>query len=95
MSNEIKDLTTAELAALVQKLQNQVDDLQSVVSNLVATRPVPEEDLLVIAGAAAAYMGYKGKVKAVSYASRTGWSEAGRRGRTANPVRGTMPQASF
>ena len=45
----------------------------------------------VIAAAAAAYLGYKGSVKAVSYAGKTGWSAASRRSRTANVARGTMP----
>lgn len=95
MSNETNDLSTAELVGLVKQLQRRVDELEASVSSLVATRPIPEEDLLVIAAAAAAYMGYKGKVKAVRYSSLTGWSAAGRRARTANPVRGTMPAASL
>lgn len=93
MSNENQDLTVNELLSLVQRLSNRVDELEHTVANLVATRPVPEEDLYVIAAAAAAYMGYKGKVKAVSYANKTGWSSAGRRDRTTNEVRGTMPAA--
>lgn len=93
MSNQNQDLTAAELAALVEKLSQRVDELEKTVANLVATRPVPEEDLIAIAAAAAAYMGYKGKIKAVNYASKTGWSSAGRRDRTTNEVRGTMPAA--
>ncbi len=91
MSNETKDLSVVELAALVQQLQKRVDGLESTVAGLVATRPVPEEDLAVLAAAAAAYMGYKGKVKAVRYSSRTGWTSAARRSLTDNRVRGTMP----
>lgn len=91
MSNEKQDPSAAELAAVVEKLQQRVEQLEAQVANLVASRPIPEEDLLAIAAAAAAYMGYKGKVKAVSYASRTGWSAASRRARTTNLSRGTMP----
>ncbi|WIY82291.1 hypothetical protein [Propionimicrobium sp. PCR01-08-3] len=95
MSNETKDLSTAELAALIEKLTKRVEELDAEVNRLKADRPVPEEDLMAIAAAAAAYMGYKGSVRAVSYASRTGWSAASRRARTTNNSRGTMPVASL
>ena len=91
--SENNEMTTAELTALVHKLQARLDELETRMAGLHESRPVPEEDLMAIAAAAAAYLGYKGKVKAVSYANRTGWSAAGRRGRTANVVRGTMPGA--
>ena len=90
MSSKKQDLSNAELAALVEQLQQRVDKLEAHVANLVASRPIPEEDLLVIAAAAAAFLGYKGNVKAVSYAGKTGWSAASRRSRTANVARGTM-----
>lgn len=95
MSNEYNDQACADLAALVAQLSKRVDDLEAKVTNLTANRPVPEEDLLVIAAAAAAYMGYKGTVKAVSYANRGGWRSAGRRALTNNPVRGTMPSSNL
>lgn len=91
MSNEKQDLDAAELAGLVEKLQQRIEQLEAQVAGLVSSRPIPEEDLLAIAAAAAAYMGYKGRVKAVSYASRTGWSAASRKARTTNLSRGTMP----
>lgn len=93
MSNETKGLTTAELAVLVEKLSKRVEELEAQITDLVVTRPVPEEDLVAIAAAAAAYLGYKGTVKAVHYSGKSGWSAAGRRGRTTNTVRGTMPRA--
>jgi hypothetical protein len=95
MSNETKDLSTADLAALIEKLSKQVEELDAEVTRLKASRPIPEEDLLAIAAAAAAYMGYKGTVKAVRYATHTGWSAASRRSRTTNNSRGTMPVASL
>ncbi|BEH01817.1 hypothetical protein brsh051_10980 [Brooklawnia propionicigenes] len=95
MSNETKDLSTADLAALIEKLSKQVEELDAEVTRLKASRPIPEADLLAIAAAAAAYMGYKGTVKAVSYASHTAWSAASRRSRTTNNSRGTMPVASL
>lgn len=91
--NQKNELTTAELTELVHKLTNRIDELEAHMAELHDARPVPEEDLMAIAAAAAAYLGYKGTVKAVSYASRTGWSAAGRRSRTSNAVRGTMPRA--
>ncbi|MGB3955991.1 MAG: hypothetical protein WBL05_12035 [Brooklawnia sp.] len=91
MSNEKQDPSAAELAGLVEKLQQRIEQLEAQVAGLVSSRAIPEEDLLAIAAAAAAYMGYKGRVKAVSYASRTGWSAASRKARTTNLSRGTMP----
>ena len=85
------ELSLEELEGLIQRLQARVDNLEARLTELRDTRPVPEEDLMAIAAAASAYLGYKGKVRAVSYANRTGWSAAGRRGRTANGVRGSMP----
>ena len=95
MSNETKDLSTADLAALIEKLSKQVEELDAEVTRLKASRPIPEADLLAIAAAAAAYMGYKGTVKAVRYATHTGRSAASRRSRTTNNSRGTMPVASL
>ena len=68
------ELSLEELAGLVQRLQARVDNLEARLTELRDTRPVPEEDLMAIAAAASAYLGYKGKVRAVSYANRTGWS---------------------
>ena len=90
-----KEMSTAELAALVEKLSARVEELEASVAQLSASRPVPEEDLMVIAAAAAAYMGYKGTIKAVNYANRGGWRNAGRRDLTDNKVRGTMPGPGY
>lgn len=95
MSNEYNDQACAELAAQVAQLSKRVDELQAQITNLTQTRPVPEEDLLVIAAAAAAYMGFKGTVKAVSYANKGGWRSAGRRALTTNVNRGTMPASAM
>lgn len=70
MSSEM-NFSTDELIALVDKLSRQVTKLEAKIAELNATRPVPEEDLVVIAAAAAAYMGYKGKIKAIQFAGRS------------------------
>lgn len=92
MSNE---MSTAELAALVETLSKRVDELEASMQQLSASRPIPEADLMAIAAAAAAYMGFKGTVKAVSFASHGGWRAAGRRQLTNNKVRGTMPGPGY
>lgn len=92
MSNE---MSTAELAALVETLTKRVDELEASLDQLSAIRPIPEADLMAIAAAAAAYMGFKGTVKAVSFASPGGWRAAGRRQLTNNKVRGTMPGPGY
>ena len=62
MSNE-KNLSADELAAVVAKLQAELAELK-------AAQPVPEEDLVVIAATACAFLGLKGKVKAIQFAGR-------------------------
>lgn len=69
MTNEV-NLSAEELKALVDKLTKQVTKLETKVADLQGSRPVPKEDLVVIAAAAAAYMGYKGKIKAIQFAGR-------------------------
>lgn len=63
-----KQLEVDELVALVDQLQHKIDSLQ----DKVAAQPLPEEDLVVIAAAAAAYLGIKGRVKAIQFAGRSG-----------------------
>lgn len=62
MSND-KNPSAEELAALVAKLQAELAELK-------AAQPVPEEDLVVIAATACAFLGLKGKVKAIQFAGR-------------------------
>lgn len=61
--------TETDIAALVVRLEKRIEKLEKSIAELKATRPVPEEDLVVIAAAAAAYMGYKGSIKAINFAS--------------------------
>ncbi|GAA2179879.1 hypothetical protein GCM10009785_08340 [Brooklawnia cerclae] len=93
MSNEKKELSATELQALVAGLEARIEKLEAEVEGLRASRPVPEEDLIAIAAAAAAYMGYKGTIKAVTFASKGTWAAAGRRALASNQVRGVMPRS--
>ncbi len=63
-------LSATELAQLVADLKKQVATLEKQVGTLNESRIVPEEDLVVIAATAAAYMGFKGKIRAIQYAGR-------------------------
>ncbi len=63
-----KQLEVDELVALVDQLQHKIDSLQ----DKLAAQPLPEEDLVVIAATAAAYLGIKGRVKAIQFAGRSG-----------------------
>lgn len=56
---------TEQLQALVAELQRKVDALQS------QSESIPDEDLAIIAATAAAYLGVKGKVKAIQFAGRS------------------------
>lgn len=58
---------TDQLQALVAELQRKVDALQSQSE----AQTIPDEDLAIIAATAAAYLGIKGKVKAIQFAGRS------------------------
>lgn len=68
----------AALADQVAALAERITQLEAEVASLHASRPVPEEDLVVIAAAVAAYLGYDARVKAVRFAQSNRWTTEGR-----------------
>ncbi len=68
----------AVLAAQLAALTERVTRLEAELASLHESRPVPEEDLVVIAAAVAAYLGYDAKVTAVRFAQSSRWTAEGR-----------------
>ncbi|MGL5406680.1 MAG: hypothetical protein ACRDAX_07870 [Propionibacteriaceae bacterium] len=63
-----------DLLTRLAKLEKEVEDLRGKIP------AVDEETILAIVGATCAYMGVKGKVKAIRYASGSpAWAASGRR----------------
>lgn len=70
---ETQDLQ-AQLAALLEK----VSALEDRVATLESQQEIPEEDLVAIGAAVAAYFGHKAKVRAIRYGSQNRWAAASR-----------------
>lgn len=66
------------LADLVRQLTERISSLESQVDNLKKQQRIPEDDLIVIAAAIAAYVGHKASIKAVRFNQGHGWTQAGR-----------------
>lgn len=77
--------TTPDVAASVDELREQVAELTERLSSLEArleafhpAAAVPEEVLLAISAACAAYLGYRAKIKQVRLRRQTSWARQGR-----------------
>lgn len=70
---ETQDLQ-AQLAALLEK----VSALEDRVATLESQQEIPEEDLVAIGAAVAAYFGHKAKVRAVRFGRQATWAAASR-----------------
>lgn len=66
--------TVAALAARVEALENE---LQSVRAEIPAP-PVPDEVVLAITAAVAAFLGHRAKLKQIRYSPRPEWAQQGR-----------------
>lgn len=70
MSDEILE----QLKALTQR----VATLETEVAALKEHQEIPEQDLIVIGAAVAAYFGHKAKVRAVRFNRQSNWSAVSR-----------------
>jgi len=73
MEDNVNDLRGAleALAAKVTALEARVAELENAAE-------IPEEDLIAIGAAVAAYFGHKAKVKAIRYGTQSRWAAATR-----------------
>jgi methylmalonyl-CoA carboxyltransferase large subunit len=73
--------TVAELLATVQALATRVESLESELAAVRAHQAhdqVPEEVVLAISAAVAAFLGHRAKLKQVRYRSGAAWTQQGR-----------------
>ena len=72
--------TDDELLAAVRALTERVDQLTAEVAELRARQEqdVPEEVVIAISAAVAAFLGHRAKVKQVHYRTGQAWAQQGR-----------------
>jgi methylmalonyl-CoA carboxyltransferase large subunit len=75
----------SELTALIKSLSTQLDDLRLEVKHLSArTEEVPEDHLVSIAAAVAAYLGERGKSRQPRFPNSPVWASNTRRAQHAH-----------
>ncbi|WJZ01982.1 hypothetical protein [Corynebacterium freiburgense] len=69
-----------ELLKLVQQLQLRLDHVEAELAELKkrSEQEIPEDVLLAISAAVSAYLGNKGRVKAVHFSRHRTWAAQGR-----------------
>ncbi|MGD7733051.1 hypothetical protein ACQCX5_08820 [Propionibacteriaceae bacterium G57] len=67
-----------QLGEKLDGLTARIADLESQVRALKKNQRIPEEDIIVIAAAVAAYLGHKATVKAVRFRQSSAWTQEGR-----------------
>lgn len=70
--------STAELEALVADLSKRLAALEGEVAELRANQEIPEDVMVAISAAVAAYLGHKATVKAVRLRQGRNWSTESR-----------------
>ncbi|HWJ81636.1 MAG TPA: hypothetical protein VNS55_05305 [Nocardioides sp.] len=72
------ELTTAELLETVRALTRRVDDLELALARQQAVTPVPEDVVVAISAAVAAFLGHRAKIKHVHYRTGAAYAQQGR-----------------
>lgn len=72
------EVSTADLQALVTELSQRLTALEGEVADLKANQQIPEDVMVAISAAVAAFLGHKAKVKAVRLRSSHSWSHESR-----------------
>ena len=70
--------TLQALAARIDALEQQVGTLESELAEARASIPIPEETVLAISAAVAAFLGHKAKLKQIHYRTGAAWAQQGR-----------------
>lgn len=74
----MSEVNMAELDDKLYALTERIATLEARLAALEAKQRIPEEDLVLIGAAVAAYFGHKAKVRAVRFGSQTRWAAATR-----------------
>ena len=70
--------SVAELMATVQTLVARIDSLEHELAEVRAAIPIPEETVLAISAAVAAFLGHTAKLKQIHYRTGAAWAQQGR-----------------
>lgn len=73
-------MENTELFKLVQQLQTRLDSVEAELAELKkrSDQEIPEDVLMAISAAVSAYMGNKGRVRAVRFSRHRTWAAQGR-----------------
>ena len=74
----MSEMNMHEVEAQLQALTERVATLEARLAALDNGQEIPEQDLVVIGAAVAAYFGHKAKVRAVRFGRQARWGEATR-----------------
>ena len=80
-ATETPQPTLAELLATVQQLAARVEQLEGELASVRAELPpreVPEDVVVAVSAAVAAFLGHRAKLKQVRYRSGQAWTQQGR-----------------
>ncbi|GAA1390370.1 hypothetical protein [Luteococcus peritonei] len=69
---------TEQLEALVAELSQRLEALEGEVATLKANQQIPDDVMVAISAAVAAYLGHKATVKAVRLKTGRNWSTESR-----------------
>ena len=72
-------MSDRELINQLRALTERVEKLEAQVVRLQKTQRIPEEDLVAISAAVAAYLGHDAKVRAVRFNQSSSWTREARR----------------
>lgn len=82
--------TLAEVADLLRSLSDRLDVIDERLTALEAATEIPEDVVLAISAAVAAYLGHKAKVRAIHFSRPGSWAQQGRQAvqsRAVSPLR--------
>ncbi|WP_297739929.1 hypothetical protein [uncultured Tessaracoccus sp.] len=74
----MSDVSVKELQEQVQALTERLASVEAQLAALNSDKQIPEEHLVVIGAAIAAYLGHKAKVRAVRFRHQENWAAAAR-----------------
>jgi methylmalonyl-CoA carboxyltransferase 12S subunit len=70
--------TTAELLAALRALTDRVAGLEAELAVLRAHQPVPDDVVVAISAAVAAFFGHRARVRRVHFRTGQAWAQQGR-----------------
>ena len=78
MTEPPSEPTVAELLDLVRSLAQRVEQLEAHVAQDAPAHEVPEDVILAISAAVAAFLGHRAKIKQVHYRTGAAYAQQGR-----------------